>query len=535
VPSQAVDDYAVEQTLEEVSIAYRLQHMELKCEGEPFDLRRYPYLIAPYDDDSDDIVMRKGGQMGMTILCVLRTIMRCKYMYPRGVLYLMPTKDDVSDFSKGRFDRIMRENPKLAAMVSGTDAAHIKRIGNALVYFRGVKSRSQLKSIPVDGIVYDEYDEMDMSMVALADKRLDGSSFQHRFKISTPTIPEFGIDWDYLQSDQKVWKIKCQHCNHWTCMELSFPDCLLRLKDNNVIRCCVKCKKKIDPINGEWVATQPGKSSSGYWVSQLNSDRKSPKIILDDYENPRTVISEFYNHRLAMSYADLDDLLDDKALNACCRDDFREPQSTSETVMGADVGKNDIHYVIARKVSPSNLMTLDYAKLVDGDSGTAFEQLHDKIIRYNVKRCVIDEMAETRSVREFKDNHPEVAGCWYNPSQRKEYDWNYHTQTVTVNRTESLDASHRAITRTEVTFPRPDEGWKGFCQQMKNLARQRITDDKTGQSKVVWVVRGVKNDHFRHAWNYLCISASDAPVSSGAPGGRRRAKFAKRPGSFMSA
>ena len=37
--SQTVDDYAVEQTLEEVSIAYRLQHMELKCEGEPFDLR----------------------------------------------------------------------------------------------------------------------------------------------------------------------------------------------------------------------------------------------------------------------------------------------------------------------------------------------------------------------------------------------------------------------------------------------------------------------------------------------------------------
>ncbi len=204
VAGAALED---EQQLVSASIAYRLVKMNLRCEGLPFSLKAYPYLIDPYDDDATEICMRKGSQMGMTILCVLRTILRCNATYPRGVLYLMPTRDDVADFSKARFDRILKENPVLGAMVSGTDATNVKRIGESICYFRGAKSRSQLKSIPVDEIVYDELDEMDPGLLALADKRLDGSHFKRKFKISTPTLPEYGIDWEYLKSDQRVWMV----------------------------------------------------------------------------------------------------------------------------------------------------------------------------------------------------------------------------------------------------------------------------------------------------------------------------------------
>ena len=520
--------------LSAVSVAHELQEdLKPNCEGRPFNLRDYPYLIKPYDSTHPFIVMRKGSQMGMSLLCVFRTILRCKHMYPRGVLYLMPTKDDVSDFSKGRFDRIMQENPRLRALVGDTESANIKKIGHSVIYFRGTRSRSQLKSIPVDAIVYDEYDEMEMNMVALADKRVDGSTFKHRFKISTPTLPDFGIDYDYLRSNQQVWYIRCAACGERTCLELSFPQCLVRRKDGEVVRVCKRCGKEIHPVDGDWVAARKDvEDVEGYWVSQLNSPTVDPRTILDDYENPRTVLSEFWNHRLAMAYADIDDLLDDKTLNAACRDTAREYASGVESILGADIGKDDVHWVIGRKVSESAVDVLDYGRYTgEGDLG----RMADKMARFKVELGVIDEMAETRKLREFKDKHAGIFGNYYSAGQRSGYEWDYAARIVKENRTESLDASHRIIVQGFVSFPRPDEQWAEFRDQMKNLARKSIVDEKLGTRTVQWVVRGVKNDHWRHAFNYLCIAASAAPVrkpmggSSYGPG----RKHWKRRGTWM--
>lgn len=153
--------------------------------------------------------------------------------------------------------------------VSDTDAVSIKRVQKAMLYFRGAratskiegikKSSSQLKGIPVDRIVFDEIDEMEPSMIDLARERLSHSEIKEEAYLSTPSIPDFGIDKLYNESDQRLWMTRCEHCGTETCLEIEFPGCLLETV-GGVIRACKKCKKEIFPRNGRWVAQYPERS-----------------------------------------------------------------------------------------------------------------------------------------------------------------------------------------------------------------------------------------------------------------------------------
>lgn len=487
--------------------------LDLKVDGGKFDLARYPFLIDLFEDESKHITVRKGSQMGFTVCFVLRTIDMALYRYQRGVLYLMPTREDVADFSKSRFSRMMKDNHESLGQVLGdTDSIGIKRVGESFIYFRGSRSRSQLKSIPVDAIVYDEKDEMEQGMVELASHRIDGSTFGDIAELSTPTIPDFGVDLSYQQSDQKTWRIKCRACGAWTCLEETFPDCLLRRADGTVFRACKKCQREVRIEDGQWVAGERQvEDHSGYFVSQLCSPTVSPRTILDEFENPEPGfdMGEFYNHRLGLAYAAIDDVLDEQLLLACVGDYARYHSARGPCVLGADVGKNDIHYMIGQKISDRQIELLDFGVLPD------FGPLADRLQRFNVVKGCLDGMAETRKVNEFCAAHPECWAVWYSEAQRKAYDWVENENRVNVNRTELLDHSHQLVIQRRCVLPRKDDRWPEFVRQMCNLARIQQRDDETGLPTTRWVIRGGrKRDHFRHAFAYLALAAENSPVAA---------------------
>ena len=133
---------------------------------------------------------------------------------------------------------------KLSKFVQDTDAQTIKRIGKSMLYMRGARSTakvggmkrsaSALKSIPVDRVVFDERDEMADDMVDLALERMSHSSIKEEVHLSTPTIPDYGVDKLFQQSDQRHWFIKCPKCGGDTCLELEFPGCLEETSDGQV-------------------------------------------------------------------------------------------------------------------------------------------------------------------------------------------------------------------------------------------------------------------------------------------------------------
>lgn len=529
---------ALSRQLDEIDLkaadrAYRLSSMGLRVDGTPFSLRDYPWNYDLLNEEHPSIVIRKGAQLGLTVTMILRVIDMSMYLYPRGVLYLMPTRDDVSDFSKTRFDRFLKENNEtaLGKAIAGTDSINVKKVGQAFVYFRGARSRSQLKSIPVDALYTDEEDEMPPEQVDLAEHRLDGSRHKHHGRLSTPSIPDAGVDYYYNRSDQRMWMVRCEACGKHTCLEDTWPDCFEKRSDGTWYRACQKCKRELDLRFGEWVATRDGDyRHRGYYISQLCSPTIDPTVIMEEWLSGDLVgekLKEFMNSRLGLPYADLEDLLTEQVLREACAEYPKFSSDEGPCFMGADIGKKDHHYFVAKKTGERSFEVLDYGM---GD----FNLLSDKIRRFHVSVGVFDMMAEMHAVRAFQKAHPQIWGSIYSEAQRNAYEWQPKELKVTSNRTEILDESHHYILRKDVILPRPMGDWTKFVKQMTNLARTVVRDEKTGTPKVRWIVRGRKNDHYRHAWALTVLASKMASMGRSVRKARRRKNEKPEGLTFMS-
>ncbi len=241
-------------------------------DGQPFSIDNHEYQRDMLNEDAPRQVFLKGAQIGVTSVIMLKTLYGLiAHRYPQGALYLFPSRGDVLDFSRGRLNPLINDNESVAKFVQDTDSQTIKRIGKAMLYLRGAKSTSrvqgmkrsstQLKSVPVDRVVFDEADEMEPAMIDLAKERLSHSSIKEEIYLSTPTIPDYGVDKLFQESDQRHWFIRCSKCGKETCLELEFPDCLEELSDGRVIRLCQRCRdNEIFPENGFWRALYPHKA-----------------------------------------------------------------------------------------------------------------------------------------------------------------------------------------------------------------------------------------------------------------------------------
>ncbi|OPL13579.1 MAG: hypothetical protein AVO39_10290 [delta proteobacterium MLS_D] len=504
---------------------YWATEIGLRLQSGPFTLAGHEYQIEPMQIDGRDRCAMKAAQMGWTEGQVIRNLHGMIYgRYPAGVLYLFPTADDVADFSKARFNPLIRDNPSIAAHVRSTDSAAIKRVGTGFLYLRGAritqtiqgvkKDSSKLRSIPVDCVVCDERDLMDDAAIEMATERMAHSYVQEYTDLSTPTIPDYGIAKRYDDSDQRVWMIRCRHCNHETCLETEFPDCLGIRADGSVFRKCSKCGKEIYPRDGRWVARQPGRDRIGHWISQLNSIYVDPGDILRAYEfPPNGNLQEVYNSKLGMPYIAAEDRLTIRDVLACCGNYPMYTRHTGPCAMGVDVGKV-LHAVIGVRVSE------DQYSIVRTERLSSFEDLHDLAARFNVTNAVIDALPEIHKVRDFRAAEPyEVFLCQYNEHQATGPKWNLDTGIVQANRTEVCDQTHALITTAgRCEIPRRCDEVDEYATEMCNIAKVLEEDQETGSR--LYRYRKLGADHYRHATNYFLMAASRCNIAAGA-GGRR--------------
>ncbi|NIN01201.1 MAG: hypothetical protein GTO24_24845, partial [candidate division Zixibacteria bacterium] len=309
-------------------------------DGRPFTFDRHEYLLEPYADTHPDQTFQKAAQLGLTSLAMLRAIYGARYKGLKGVLYLFPSRSDVIDFSKGRVAPLIEENPNtIGSWVRDTDAANIKQIWNCFVYFRGMKSRAGLKSVPIDFTVMDELDEAPQNAMDMAMERMAHSEFREVLKLSNPTLPDYGIDKAFQETDQRYWLLKCEKCSDYTCLEETFPECLLETEDR-VIRACQKCHSGLDPSKGEWVARRPSiQEKAGYHFSQLFSHYVSPAEILHQFRTTNN-LQDFFNLKIGVPYVEASDRLSMEEVLALCGSEGNASSDPGPCSMGVDQGRN---------------------------------------------------------------------------------------------------------------------------------------------------------------------------------------------------
>jgi hypothetical protein len=471
---------------------------DITLDGKPFTYERHEYLIEPYRDDHPHQVEEKAAQLGLTSKAMLKVAYGARYGGYRGILYLFPSKSDVTDFSKGRIAPLIDENPEtIGKWLKDTDSANIKRIWNAFLYLRGMKSRVGLKSIPVDLIVFDELDEAPQNAIDMAMERMGHSEFKEILKLSNPTLPDYGIDKAFQETDQRYWLLKCEKCGEYTCLEDTFPDCLITVKDG-VIRACQKCKGALDPSIGRWVAKRPSITDKrGYHYSQLFSHFIDPSDILHQFRTTDN-LTDFYNLKIGVAYVEAENRLSVQEVLDLCGSNGIASEDRGPCSMGVDQGK-DLHVVIGRR-HPGN-----GGKLVHIAVYKDWEELDRLMKNFSVSRCVVDALPETRNARAFAQRHKgKVFLNYYNKHQKGSYAWNEKELIVSCNRTESLDASHKEIMDQSIVLPKNCEVIQEFAQHLHNVAKKLEEDEETGSKRYIYVKLGP--DHLRHAFNYEAMA-----------------------------
>jgi hypothetical protein len=483
----------------------------LKLTGGIFDLASHPWQPEILESDCHHIVLRTAAQLGKTtvfILKILHGLISGKY--PQGFIYAAPTEDSALGFSKSRFSPMIQDNPKIRELVNTTDSASLKRVGSAFLSFVGSqmtttvgdgmkRTSTSLVSTPSDGYLVDEVDRVPPRALDLLSERLSHSKVKDEFFVSTPTIPGYGIDALFEETDQRQWHIKCSHCGEYTCLETEFPNSVILRPDGTAFRACKKCRKEIHSANGIWVPAYPDRTEKrGYHISQLNSPFMDPAKILKAYEDGANP-SEFWNSKLGMPFIEAENRLTIADVYANCGTDPMATSHKPPTAIGLDIGKM-IHCVVV--VRPNN----QTIKVIYAARVSSFADVSDICERFGVKCAVADALPETRSVREWQASLRIPAFlCEYSGTTGAAA-WNESDGKLRVNRTEALDAVHHALTTPgKITLPRRCSEIEEFAKECTNSVRM-IEEDSLGGRRMVW--RPVGADHFQHSLSYALLAAS---------------------------
>ena len=181
-----------------------------------------------------------------------------------------------------------------------------------------------------------------------------------------------------------------------------------------------------------------------------------------------------------------------------CGSDGIESASPGPCSMGVDQGK-DLHVVIGKKGldKPDSVIHLGVYR--------DWEELDRLMNNFNVERCVVDALPETRNARAFAERHKGLIFLnYYQINQKGGCKWDEGNLTVACNRTESLDESHNQVMYRKLFLPKSCGVVQEFAQHLHNVAKKLEEDDETGSKRYVYVKLGV--DHFRHAFNYECMA-----------------------------
>jgi hypothetical protein len=519
------------QDIASVSAGYWANFYRIKLQTGEFSFYpHHPYQKEPMESKSRRKCFIKATGGGFSEMEILTDLHGMKYKkYPLGVLYMLPTNDDVIEFSKSRFNPLLLANrQEIGRFIQKTDTASLKKIGSAFLYIRGARltqkvgmdseseESAKLRSIQVDKGVFDEYDLMDEEVPAKVRGRMGHSLVKEEVYISNPTQTDFGIDRMFQQSDQRHWFRKCTSCGEWTCAELSFPNCVKTKSNGKGYIACDKCGKELliwsGIGTGEWVAKFPANSDymAGYRWSQLTSVFNDPAEILNEFINPpEGNLGDVYRLRLGLAYSSKEEKLRKEDVLACCGRDIMPLNHTGPCAMGVDVGKIK-HIVIGIRTGHDRYEILYVARYEN------FNDIHDLARRFNVKSAIIDLRPYEDEARQFqKQERFKIFLAEYFDAQMQEVVWNEGTGTVKIHKTSIFDTSHRLISSGHIRLPRQCPEIEQFTVQCCNCAKFEEKNKRTKQ--VVFRYRPTGDlkigDHYRSALNYFLLAAGSTKIA----------------------
>lgn len=461
----------------------------------PFEFTKHRFMLQPYADSSPDQVIMKSAQVGWSVAAILKTIHAAKFL-GLNVIYVLPTRNVVHDFVTPKVNPMIERNPVISEMVKGSNSTSLKQVGDRFVYFRGSFHEGEAISTTADLIVADEYDRSDQNVLTVYQSRLQASDWGWFWRFSNPSLPGFGVDELFQDSDQMHWFVTCGRCGHQWYMDMEpGPEKNHYIDVDMQLYLCGKCKKPLgdhDRQNGQWIAKFPSRKRRGYWLSQLMIPWVSAEKILDQKE--QMSIEVFHNFVLGLPYQASEYMINrDSIIRAC------EPMLASKqnVVIGCDSGKTK-HWVMGNDNG-----VFSYGKTDN------WEDIERLINMYNAT-CIIDALPDFTVPERLARKYPaKVFVHYYSPDNSSSMDVSRRKEgtdfgILQSDRTKLFDALAADIVGKNIKFfqhPKDLDDLIYHCEQAYRI----IEPDTRGIMKARWETKVNRPDHWLHALAYYRV------------------------------
>lgn len=367
--------------------------------GKPFSFRDRPHLVAVYDAEARNILLKCGRQVEKS---TTGTIMAASFLAEkpyRSVIYVAPRIDQSQFFSRQRFAPIVRDfRGEMADRLIPLQGKHTINYraysgDRYIVFCHGQRSGESVRGYTGDMLILDELQSIESETVPVAREALSHSPIKRILYLGTPLSMANHIEDRWRRSTRCEWVVKCSHCGSH-----QIPG-VASIQPHALV--CLHCGGDLRGSRGSWVAETLDAPILGFRIPQTVVSWNSPEDLyekLSEYSRPR-----FYNEVLGLPYESslvpfpADSFvppLTDPGL------DYLEsldgtPWANETTYMGVDWGSGEGSYTVvvigAWQESRFRLLQVRYFTRPDEmDLDWQVEEVSRMIRSYRVTRCVVD-------------------------------------------------------------------------------------------------------------------------------------------------
>lgn len=491
----------------------------------PLSFKHFPWQPEILNCMEPMVSVRKAAQMGFSVAAEIKSLFMVDQK-KTDVLYILPTQGLASDFAKARLDQMVAQSPDLRGMFIGANNVGLKTTADhAHIFIRGSVAESGLVSVPVGTAIVDEYDRCNPDAMALVLERLSAHEKKHFFGLSTPTLPNHGIDEQYQQGTQEHFMFHCPCCSKT--IELDWEDsieiCGESATDPDCHRSYFKCSKCGSELPHEskaewlskafWHPTAVSHGHRSFHLNQMYGPSITPGELVVAYFKGQVDDAsqvQFTNQKMGLPYLMEGARLTDEIIDTCLKghriDGPRPQDSSRQIVMGIDVGTfldiviAEYYYVTEPGYEPY-LNSISKVLWSGRLAGSDWNGLDALMAEWQVQYACIDIDPEKTAAKAFARRFHGYASCVQyrrgtTAHEIKEAFDDDRVSILTVDRTAFMDMALGRIHQGRAHLPQDLPPI--FREHVKRLTRTYVLDEM-GKPKLAFVTEKSKADHQAHA------------------------------------
>ena len=419
--------------------------------GQKWRLHKMPYFKAIYNNSADKLLLRTSRQSTKTTFIRNKLGLRSMMYEGNSALYVAPTGDQISAFSKQKLDKIFSYNETLKKAftdpsLSWNVKTKIFANTDSTITLRSVgghRGAESTRGITANDIFKDEYQSLPQDVLGVIDEVAasfdgrDGRRKAYYVNAGTPLGLHNPIEKEWSRSKGYEWCIQCPHCSSYSARKgrkvggWNEPLSMNHIDKRRPYLFCQNCGKdmnrvvndEIIPPDGQWVATNPQGKFPGYRVVRLmvpwarwrtdNNDGILDRM--EEYSERR-----FLNEVMGVPFESGDlPISEDDIVK--CTEDYSLPRTVSEEKKMAYEHRSNLIFGGLDWAMSSDEATSSYTKI------GIFAYRHGKLKLIHAEKFSgslgMDPDARLRRIKELIDRYNiKVLGCdygmGYNENQR---------------------------------------------------------------------------------------------------------------------